>query len=100
MGRFARTQHRTRAERQMRLASAAIAHGNQQRLEGGIASFGHSDFFLSAANGIGRRGAPPEHRTRTQLNSMGWPCRSNGMNEANKPVLMDSIMRCSDRSAS
>src|ERR1039458_3942866 len=53
-GRFTRTQHRTRAERQMRLAGKAIAHGGQQRCQGGIACFWHCDLFLSAARGVGR----------------------------------------------
>src|SRR6476646_11933675 len=39
------TQHRTRAERQMRFAGAAAAHGCQQRIERAIVCLGHGDLL-------------------------------------------------------
>ena len=39
------TQHRARAERQMRFAGAAVAHSRQQRIERAIVCLGHGDLL-------------------------------------------------------
>jgi hypothetical protein len=58
-----------------------------------------SDTFESF-DGIGQKLQRPSSASGAQLNSMSWPCRSNGMNEPNEPALMNCIMRCSGLSAS